>query len=275
LLLALAAIALVLVVGSLRRQHGLLSYLAALVGAFALFSLYLRWGAGSGRLMLGIFVLAAPLVGSVMEALCEAAHKPSRKTTLHVVLAVNTLLMVSSSPWVFASQLRPLLGTSSVLTTPRLDQYFAAYPPAEGSYVAAARYITSHGCMQVGYYASGPQDQAGYQSGAPAWEYPLWVLLDGPGGGAVRIEHVNISNPTARLAAAGPSASFEPCALFALVEPGARGDEVLINNQWYSRAWSGAAFTNAAIAVYVPERPKAGEVRSIAWCDRSIASPRR
>lgn len=240
---------------TLRRQRLLMSYLAALVGAFLLFNLYLRWQAGNNRLLLGLFVLAAPFVGTVMEKLCDSGRRVAWVRVSHIVLAVNALLLLTLIPWMLFSQSRPLVGASSVLTTPRLAQYFAVSPPAERAYVIAAHDIAARGCTQVGFYASGPQDRAGYDVGAPAWEYPLWVLLDGSGGGAVRIEQVNVTNATAPLTNTSPFAGFRPCAIFAIMQPSALRDELVSGGRVYHRIMKVTAFYQGIVAEYVPETP--------------------
>lgn len=257
LLLILVAGGLCVTVAALRRRRLLLLYLAGLAGAFLVFSLYLRWQAGNNRLMLALFVLGAPLLGVVMEAPQRAASRHARVWLSGVSLGISAVLLLASAPWLLFSQSRPLIGASSILVTPRLDQYFAAYPAAEPGYLAATRYIESRGCTQVGYYVSGPQDRFGYTVGAPSWEYPLWLLLDdnGSGKGHTRIEHVAVTNVTAPLARTPPFASFKPCAIFAIVEPSALNNTLVSNGRTYYLAWGavGAGFSNAAIVVYVPE----------------------
>jgi 4-amino-4-deoxy-L-arabinose transferase-like glycosyltransferase len=255
LLLALLASVCCITIGSLRRERLVMSYLAALTGAFMLFSLYLRWQAGSNRLMLSLFVLAAPLVGVTAEFLCQRGTRITPRVTPKLMLIAQVLLLLASLPWAFFSQSRPLLGASSVLSVPRVDQYFAAYPQAEPTYLGAvdytARYMASHSCTELGYYVSGTQDSAGYSNGAPSWEYPLWVFLNGHGGRQVRIEHVSVTNATAPLARTPRFASFQPCAVFAIVETRLLLDTLSSNGVVFTRVWTRPAFYDAVIAVFV------------------------
>lgn len=253
--LALLASICCITIGRLRRERLLVCYLAALTGAFMLFSLYLRWQAGSNRLMLSLFVLSAPLVGAAVEFLCQQGTRRRLHIMSIFMLIAQILLLLTSLPWAFFSQSRPLLGASSVLSTRRMDQYFAAYPQAEPAYLGAVdyttRYMARHDCTELGYYVSGTQDSAGYGSGATSWEYPLWALIAGNSGRQVRIEHISVTNASAPLAHIPRFASFQPCALFAIVEPKLLSDTLTSNGRVFARAWVQPAFYNAVIAVFV------------------------
>ncbi len=230
LLFALMALVVCLAVPALRRRQALLGYLLALVGAFMLFSLYLRWQAGDNRLLVGLFVLAAPLAGVALEALAQRLRPLGRyPSATHMSLLLAPLL-ISAAPRLLFAQSRPLLGPGSVLTTPRVDQYFAAFSPAERSYVDGVGIIKASGCHAIGFLVSGPQDRAGYPTGAPAWEYQLWPLLGEPGGGSYRIEDVLVTNQTARLATAQPYASFP--ALRHIRHPPAASDSAHTHRHW-------------------------------------------
>jgi hypothetical protein len=262
LLVALLAGALCLTLPALRRRRALVGYLLALAGAFALFSLYLRWQAGDNRLMLGLFVLAAPLAGAALEPLSEwvkGVKGPSRLPIVALTGALVALLFVTAAPRLLMGQSRPLTGPRSVLTTPRVDQYFAAYPPAEAGYVGGVNEIKGLGCHQIGYLVSGPQDRAGYTTGAPAWEYPLWALLDeAGGGGSYRIEDVLVTNATAPLASQPPYASFQPCAVFAVLQPAALQRTLTVTGRGFHLSWQAPGFSHTLIAVYTPDGAAGG-----------------
>lgn len=252
LLIALMAVLAGLTLPALRRRRVLLGYLAALVAAFLLFSLYLRWQAGSNRLMLGLFVLAAPLAGVALEALSQRLRPLGRfPRAAHMSLLLAPLL-ISAAPRLLFAQSRPLIGPGSVLTTPRVDQYFAAFPPAKISYVAGVAVLKASGCHSIGFLVSGPQDSAGYTTGAPAWEYQLWPLLGEPAGGSYRIEDVLVTNQTAPLASTQSYANFHPCAVFAILQPTALQKAFSIAGRGFHLAWHAPCFYNAGISVYLP-----------------------
>lgn len=231
MLLILAVIVLFLLTSALRKQRLPLAYLAALVGCFLLFCLYLRWQAQSNRLELPFFILFAPFCGLVLSQLPQARW---RKATS---VAAPFILLALAPFWLLAGQSRPLLGSMSVLTTPRARQYFAGGPQLEAPTEGAARYIMSKGCDQVGFYASGPQDNDSYAVGAPSWEYPFWVLL-WRDGGRVRIEQAHVTNATATLAPRPGASDFHPCAVIVMLSPGEPVTPLTDHGATYEDAWS-------------------------------------
>lgn len=230
MVLILAALALFLLTSALRKQRLLAWYLAALVGCFLLFCLYLRWQAQSNRLELPFFILFAPFCGLVLSQLPQARWRKAASLAPFILLALAPF-------WLLAGQSRPLLGAASVLATPRTRQYFAGAPQLEAPMEGAVRYITSKGCDQVGFYASGPQDNDSYAAGAPSWEYPFWVLLR-RGGGRVRIEQAHVTNATASLAPRPGASDFHPCAVIVMLSPGEPVAPLTDHGATYEDAWS-------------------------------------
>ena len=239
--LALIGITLIAVFAQRKRAPGRgpeRRLLAALVGAFLLFCLYLSWNAQSNRLELPFFVLFAPLCGVVLARVRQPA----------VANVVAVCLLLLASPWVLGGQSRPLVGPASVLTRPRLDQYFAAAPQLEEPTVGAVSFVRSLRCDRVGFYASGPQDSAGYASGAPSWEYPFWVLLTGSRASPVRVEQAHVTNASAALTSLPSYADFHPCAIIAILQPQEQVPLLTTNDgRPYAPAWE-----SGLMRVYVP-----------------------
>lgn len=194
------------------RQRDVLLYLAAVIGGGLLFCNYLKWTPWTSRLQLPIFVLFSALVGVVLDRL-----HPS------VGIIVTLALVVCSWPWLVDNQSRPLLGSSSIFTTPRPDQYFANRPGLEGPYEYAVAIVQQSNCRNIGL-AMGSDD----------WEYPLWVLLNPTGDPTIHIEQVNITSSTAHLEQQPAFKTFQPCAVITLNLTETRTFEA---NPQYTQAW--------------------------------------
>jgi hypothetical protein len=187
LILILGSLATCLMTSRCRAAPWVLSYAAAVTGAFLLFCLVLRWQPWHSRLHLPLFILWAPFVAVVLSA----------KLPRPLTYALAVVLLLSALPWALRNASRPLVGPGSVLVVSRSDQYFSNRPDARDSFVAAVEGLLGTGCPTVGLVAQGDD-----------WEYPLWALLRERGGEHVRIRHVGVQNVSARL----PSPDFEPCA---------------------------------------------------------------
>jgi len=175
--------------GELRRGPAL-PYFAALVAAFLLFCLYLKWQIWHSRLHVGLFVLAAPAVGVAL----------ARGIGARAAGAAGLLLLLAGLPWAVRNAGRPLLGSASVLRVPRDEQYTAADPERGRDLRAAARFLAERRCRDVGVVI----DEDG-------WNYPLSVALDRAAGRHVRLHHVGVANPSASAREGRPAGP--PCAV--------------------------------------------------------------
>jgi hypothetical protein len=142
-----------------------------------------------------------------------------------VLPTVNMVLLVGSIPWVIGNSSRPLFGSRSVWRVPRTEQYFAEGPTLLRPYLEMARTMRDASGGDVGV-AMGPDE----------WEYPMWPLLATPGR-PLRIEHVLVSNASAREYERPAFAGFRPCAIV-LVSP-AHETEITVRDLDFALAWSG------------------------------------
>ncbi len=216
LLLILAAGVRIIASAPLRRSPRLGRYGLVLGAAFLLFCLVLKWQPWHSRLHLPLFVLASPLVGVAWEGVSAMLALVS---VLMTALAARPLLQ---------NRLAPLVGSRTVFDTPRMHQYFQSFndvPSAgERAYVAAAQVLGATRCRDLGLVL-----------GWDDWEHPLWVLLAQQAGGPWRVEHVGVTNNSARLAARFPA--FTPCAV--AVGGVSVGDSIEVGGRFYRRFWSG------------------------------------
>lgn len=173
-----------------RRRPMLLLYLLAPMGAFVLFSTYLKWQPFLSRLLLPLFILAIPVVGVLAEKLCfpfVGGWAKELRFVLPQALLVWFLADYARLPLV-ENWTRPLEGPRSVVEVSRNDQYFAdmtAWNNRE-SFLESVELVAKSSCKNVGI------DINRFQL-----EYPFQALLRQriP---FVRFVHTGVENDSAR-----------------------------------------------------------------------------
>ncbi len=179
----------------LKKIAGL--YGAALLACFCLFSLVFRWQEWGNRLVLPLLVLAAPLLGVLLEKAL-----PKWAGTL-----VAVTLLVQAVPYLVHNSNRPLFGEQNVFTTPRERQYFFDWPKLYNSFSDAAAAVTG-------------DREVGLDTDNNSWEYPVWQLVR-LRGGRPRIEHVRVTlNDSKRLLERPPFLDFSPANVIVLRSTG-------------------------------------------------------
>lgn len=162
-------------------------YSIALLSSIILFCLLLKWSPWTTRLQLSGFVLFSPLVAIAMPGV----YRPWVTRTTIIIL------IISSIPWLFYNQSRPLLGEWSIIGAERNALYFVNNPGLLDYYNQAATLIVSRtDCRAIGIYGD-----------LDAYEYPLWALVKSRSNNMPRIEHINIENITNII----PRKDFAPC----------------------------------------------------------------
>lgn len=200
----------------LRKNSRLVTYFIVVLAGFLLFCFLFTWSPWRCRLHLPVFILFAPFVGIVL----------SQSLNFRITNIIAVLLIVISYPWVLQNSTRPLLGENSVLTTPRIDQYFITQKQFQTPYVEAVQVTQSQNCSNIGLILEGT-----------SFEYPLWRLFqqDQPES---RIQFVNVNNESANVR---PSVNVEPCAILSIttIKTGAEQEKELIHDQTiYPKYWS-------------------------------------
>lgn len=166
--------------------------LAVVVG-FVLSSYLFKWQVFGSRYHLPFFVLAAPVVGSVIGGLLAG----------NLGLGVGMVLVVMCWPWLTRIHTRPLLpagrdtAVDSVLTEPRQRLYFATAPGLYDTFREITSRIREAGCREVGLRLSGA-----------SIEYLYWTLLGSPAAD-VRLSWIVSDTPSSRYA----DPAFSPCAV--------------------------------------------------------------
>ena len=138
-------------------------YAAALFLGFLLFCFYLKWQPFMGRLLVPLFVAAAPLAGIVGDLKFS-----NPLLTAALQLALCLLLLDGARHPLEENWVRPLTGAKSVLHTSRRDQYFADLQPwhNQASYEKTVDLLTASVCRPFGLDITNLQ-----------LEYPLIALL--------------------------------------------------------------------------------------------------
>ena len=211
-------------------------YVLSLFTSYLALCLYLRWNMWITRFHLPLFVLWSAAIATTLSGTVLA-----RAQTYVVVL-----LVVTSQFALFYNETRPLIGARNIFTVARLEQYFRNQPDLQAPYRHAATLVQDKRCAEIGLWLEGN-----------TWEYPLWILLNVGGTDGLRIEHVRVSNESARASLHGGMSNFVPCALV-VVETAESPSHITEGDRAYSKIWSTSVSVmrkmDTTVAVYELEK---------------------
>ncbi|MBD1844107.1 glycosyltransferase family 39 protein [Cyanobacteria bacterium FACHB-63] len=204
-LLAIAGTVILLMKEKILRTEKLTLYFICLISNFLLFCLILKWQPWHSRLHLPLFVLLSAFIGTILSN--ALAHRIIQSKVFY---ALASILIVSSLPWVFCNQTRPLVSKFETIASPnkyvnifntsRVDQYFVNRKYLKNSYVEVASLINASDCSKVGLSITRNE-----------WEYPMWMLLQRDTQKQYRIEQVDVENVSAKKNQVYPHKDFTPC----------------------------------------------------------------
>lgn len=214
------------------KNKNLFPYLSALFSVVILFTWILKWQPWNSRLQLPLFAAASPFVAAVMAA---GSGDTNRKNGPEKILGAALILI--ALPFVFFNASRPFFGEKNILKTSRNEQLFFNRTDLKESYFAAADYIKSGGCSDIGIIL-----------GESGWEYPLIELLGGKKGPGFRLEHVNIRNVSSGLYQDPAFDRFRPCAILTPIPTHAAA--AFHNGAELPRSWS-----DGTVTIFTPKSP--------------------
>ncbi|MDA8408342.1 MAG: hypothetical protein M0T73_15985 [Deltaproteobacteria bacterium] len=205
------------------RDPTVLRYVICWLFGFLIFCLYLKWQPWHSRLHLPLFVLFAPVAGLTI----------SKLKYRWVSCGIMVFLMLAALPLIFYNHSRPLIGSNNIFSRTRADQYFANQPSLAGPYEKAVHVVSKLGCSQIGLII-----------GVDDWEYPLWALRSEKMRSTERIEHVLVTNSSAK--ALSKEDHFVPCCIISTQNPTL--EKLTVGDFEYSRLWN-----QNPVSVYVIE----------------------
>lgn len=167
-----------------RSQKLPIIYAICLVSAFLLFCLVLRWQQWHTRLHLPLYVMASPLVATMITSI---SMKVLRQTIVIV-------LILQSFSYIFINETRPpLWGKDSLLTISRDELYFINQQHLKKNYFSAVSMLRKGGYTCIGLTVG--SGRLPHPFSVPGFvEYPLLMLLTEGRNEQIRIDHVDVDN---------------------------------------------------------------------------------
>lgn len=170
-------------------------FIAALMLGFLIFSAFFKWQEWANRLMLPLFLLAAPWTAQVLEPyLPRSARKAllgflGVSAILYSATAVHRPLLALPAAWTTQWQ------SPSIISLDREAVYESGYGQTHKKpFHDIVQDITKNGCGHVGL-----------NIGINDWEYAWWALLDLKSKAPVMIKELDVKNASGKLAPEFPS----------------------------------------------------------------------
>ncbi len=196
--LLLAITLLLLAVRPSMRSVGTGAYCACIVAGIVMFCVAFRWQPFGSRLQLPLFMAASPLIATIIP----------RQLPRAAMFIIAAFIGQRAIDALLNNPARPLMGKNSIVSATREERYFAEQPQAYGPYAGAANFLKATSCRHIGL-----------QTGWSEWEYGFWVVARNRLG-AVTINAIGVSNPSAKLGRLLANTEGTPCAVVSLHQDG-------------------------------------------------------
>ena len=157
-------------------------YVWALIGAFFLLFLPIKYQPWLNRYLLSLFVLASPFVGAMMERV-----EPKKLAVIWLILVAVALppLVINVKKPLFVNPWAPKKYQYSIFSLSREQLYLVAKPETYDCYEQLASIIKARGYHDIGLVAIDN-------------EYPLWAIFKA-NNLDFRLEHVRVENISKRI----------------------------------------------------------------------------
>jgi hypothetical protein len=189
LLLLILGVGALLFSPRLRATANLAPYALCLAAGFLLFVAVLKWQPNHSRLQLPLFVLWAPVL----------ALSLGQRARMQVMNCMFAFLLLMALPVLLFNRDRPIFGEPNIIDGQPLDLQLIRRPSLIPGYKGAVKLLDQHHCRAIGLTITWDSP-----------EYPLWALLS-TGGKSFRLEHMGVTNESARLASLEHFATYKPC----------------------------------------------------------------
>ena len=131
------------------------------------------------------------------------------------------------------NQLRPLVGSNSILTTARADTYAKTTSKLLKAYQKSVQIARERECSQIGLTGDNIRQ-----------EYPLWVMFQ-QSQHKFTLRHVNVTNESAAISVSWhcvianqfPYKNYQPCTIISISKKQQK-EELFIENRIYNQYWS-------------------------------------
>ncbi|MDZ8053084.1 MAG: ArnT family glycosyltransferase [Aulosira sp. ZfuVER01] len=203
---------------SYKNHEYVLPYTITVLGTFCIFCYLVKWQAWNSRLHLPLFVLLSPFVGVVLSKL------EKRKVATCLVI----IMLISSLTWLFFNRYKPIFGNYNIFQTSRIEQYFSNRPYLKDPYIGAVEFLQSKNCSKIGL-----------SLGNDPWEYPYWILWQQVKKDTIAMQHINVTNISAKKNEEYPYKDFVPCGIISMETKRSKQEksqEMTVKNTTYIRA---------------------------------------
>lgn len=114
----------------------------------------------------------------------------------------------------------------TIFNQSRTDRYFSSRPKLAKPFIATVDHLASQSCNEIGLIITGD-----------TWEYPLWKLGREQSKRSLRFEHLQVENPSSKLASQPPHQDFQACMVLTDKPDYLEQTELQLGDRRYRQTW--------------------------------------